>query len=538
METFRKLFSPMLVFVYHCFDRIVINSYVLGLSRPDQLSYFFREVVGVSAITKEVLRARTDDYKRWVEAYARNQSIPIEWAQSGVRKEDHVKPHLTSFLRKRRYGVYFMLRSMERGPNFRSSLPKFDTSDPGYRILAKQRSRFTHYYFYICDEVLGPISLRVGSFLPFQITYYINGHNFIEAELARQGVKFRKSDNAFLSVSDPSALQQAADRLTHDVIRKRLEYWTLVVGPKFSKSERKAMNLSRSYAIAQIEYCANFIFRRNFPIKKMFDRACEMGLWRLTSDKISVIFGTLVTKKLKGRLNTTLERFEHGQHVFRAYWKNSFVKQYEKFSTFLRHEVCSNDLTKLGLRKSLDKLPAIQKKLSMILDRYTNYQANWFNVHFDFPLFERLAKPVNLAATRLPGIKIHDTRMLRLMEVLLHAGPTLSGWPTSQIHYAVISTFRLTDETYKLNQLRYDLRKMKAHGLIERDGRRYSYRLTEKGLKVSLMFVLFHKRLCGPLANSLFHHRPDPSLKPDSKLERAYYKADASIQQLVELLAA
>jgi len=53
------------------------------------------------------------------------------------------------------------------------------------RCLARQRSRFTHYYFYIRDEVLGPIVMRVGSFFPFQTSYYLNGHSFIEQELKR-----------------------------------------------------------------------------------------------------------------------------------------------------------------------------------------------------------------------------------------------------------------------------------------------------------------------------------------------------------------
>jgi len=52
------------------------------------------------------------------------------------------------------------------------------------------------------------------------------------------------------------------------------------------------------------------------------------------------------------------------------------------------------------------------------------------------------------------------------------------------------------------------------------------------------MFILFHKRVCGPLANSLFHHRPDPALKPASKVETAYHRADQAIQQVLELLAA
>ncbi len=128
---------------------------------------------------------------------------------------------------------------MEQGPTFRISVPKYPTQDPNYRILAHQRSRFTHYYFYIRDEVLGPMVLRVASFFPFQTTYYLNGHSFIEQELNRRHIGFRKNDNAFLAVDDVAALQAAADRLSPQIIRQQLDYWTLILGPKFSKRERQ-----------------------------------------------------------------------------------------------------------------------------------------------------------------------------------------------------------------------------------------------------------------------------------------------------------
>jgi hypothetical protein len=74
--------------------------------------------------------------------------------------------------------------------------------------------------------------------------------------------------------------------------------------------------------------------------------------------------------------------------------------------------------------------------------------------------------------------------------------------------------------------------------LVERDGKRYAYRLTDKGNKVALLIVLFHQRICGPLANSLLHHRPDPAFKPDSKFETALHKADDSINNVIQLLKA
>ena len=41
-------------------------------------------------------------------------------------------------------------------------------------------------------------------------------------ELNRAQIGFRKNDNAFLAVDDVAALQAAADRLSPDIIRKRV----------------------------------------------------------------------------------------------------------------------------------------------------------------------------------------------------------------------------------------------------------------------------------------------------------------------------
>ena len=92
MELFTKLFGRLLVFMYHCFDRIVIHGYLSGLSRPEQVVYFFRQVVGIDTVDKDVLSRRTNAYQPWVDAYARNHETPVEWAEKGVRKEDHVLP--------------------------------------------------------------------------------------------------------------------------------------------------------------------------------------------------------------------------------------------------------------------------------------------------------------------------------------------------------------------------------------------------------------------------------------------------------------
>jgi hypothetical protein len=184
----------------------------------------------------------------------------------------------------------------------------------------------------------------------------------------------------------------------------------------------------------------------------------------------------------------------------------------------------------------LDNILKFKEVTRDITDRFATLQTRALNVHADFPLFQMLALPVMQKNTKISGIKIHDTRMIRLMETVMHAGNCLDGWSSSFIHQTLINKYNL--HNYTINQLRYDLRKLKAHTLIERNGNHYTYRLTEKGMKVSAMFVLFHKRLCGPLANSLFHFQPNPKFTIKSKLEKAYHQADCSIDKIVEILAA
>ncbi|MSV30372.1 MAG: hypothetical protein EXQ52_16760 [Bryobacterales bacterium] len=190
-----------------------------------------------------------------------------------------------------------------------------------------------------------------------------------------------------------------------------------------------------------------------------------------------------------------------------------------------------------GLNKGLDNLEKLRQTLTAVTDRFAGFEAHGLNVHVEFPLFQRLALPVTMGKTKIAGIKIHNTRMLRLKEILLHHATQIQGWRTADIHQAILSAFNLKPASYTLT-LRYDLRKLTAHGLVERDGNRYCYRLKDKGSKVVLMFVLFHKRVCGPLANSLFERQPNHEHKPKSKskIETAYYKADAAIQNVINQL--
>ena len=91
-----------------------------------------------------------------------------------------------------------------------------------------------------------------------------------------------------------------------------------------------------------------------------------MGLFRLAADKVAYIFGVRVTKRLRGKPYSVLEKLAHGHHVLRVYCKNLVGRMYEKFSTFLRVEVCVNRMKDLGLNKGLQNLDRLRQKLVAI----------------------------------------------------------------------------------------------------------------------------------------------------------------------------
>jgi hypothetical protein len=75
--------------------------------------------------------------------------------------------------------------------------------------------------------------------------------------------------------------------------------------PKFSAKERRKGKLSRTYAISQVEYCVNCMFKCNFSI---LERGCQLGLWHLAAHKIAEAFGTRLRRNHRGKLFTIIDQ--------------------------------------------------------------------------------------------------------------------------------------------------------------------------------------------------------------------------------------
>ena len=536
MDRLSELLGRDVRFAYTAWDRIVLNGYLDRLQRPANISYFFREVVGVPAVTPEVLASRTGPYRAWVQQYSAEHGIPLLAAPKGERKEDVVAPYYRRFTEPE--GVVCILTSVEQGRTFVSYTPRYapPSGDPAYRLIGAGRKRFLHYYFYLLDSVLGPMSLRVGTFLPFTLACFLNGHSFLAQELTRRGVGFRKHDNALLAVDDLAALAAATARLTPRLLEQRCDAWAGRLAPAFSAAERASLPLGYRYSIAQIELATDVIFRHSARLKALFGRATELGILLGGADRTTHLFGRRITRRYQGKLQTVLDRRNQGQPILRSYYRSSFVKQYEKGDRLLRTETCLNNTHDLGIGRRLEHLPELQERMLATNMRYLDAQAELLASTVDAGDLATLSRPIIVGRRRVPGLKLEDDRVIRLLEALLHPGTFVADWTSREVHGRVLQRHRLTDAEYRLGQLRYDLGKLRAHGLAERIGTSRRYHLTPRGLKLGVLLVKLRTRRLGPLSTLASASAPRIPTRNPSPVEAAFRQVDLALDQLCSTL--
>ena len=129
--------QPAGVFVYHCFDRIVIHGYLSGCRGPSRWCTSSVRWSALPVVSKDILSQRTADYQNWVEAFARNHKSRSSGPRRACARKTML-PHLRRMAKKNAYGVYFIFKSMEQG----ADLPRqrAQISPPRTRTTASWRT--------------------------------------------------------------------------------------------------------------------------------------------------------------------------------------------------------------------------------------------------------------------------------------------------------------------------------------------------------------------------------------------------------------
>ena len=244
-------------------------------------------------------------------------------------------------------------------------------------------------------------------------------------------------------------------------------------------------------------------------------------------------FGRRIDRRHQGKLMTVLEAADQGHPVLRAYYQTSYAKLYGKpdearHDRCLRAEACINDPYHLGVKRGLEHLPTLVEKMADTAHRYLDLHADLLDSTVDAGHLAGLAQPTVRGLRRIPGIRLHDDRVLRLLEVLLQPGGLVADWTTSDLHARVLARYRLAAQDYRPSQLRDDLWKLRAKGLVERLATTRRYRFTATGARLGVVLIKLRFRLLGPLATLAAGPRPRSST-PSSTFDAAIRNLDPAL---------
>ncbi len=535
MNGFVEHHRESIQFQYACFDRVLLNAIIQPLQRPPIIVGFLDRYRHVPSITKAYFRQVSEDYHRWVEGLAQTGGLQIVEPPKGVRRELWVEPFYEAL--GPRDGIAVILKSRE---NARVAV-SYATAAGGNRI--EMCPRFVwQYYFYLRDPDFGRMFVRICPYFPFNGRLCLNGHEWLARQMQRHGITFQQQANAFLTCSDPQRLQRLADELAPAQIVACAERWLAEVVPFFSADERRYYSCRHRLFVSQVEYCTDLVFHERAALDQLAERLLDLNRGIGRPDKLSVVFGRRITKSYAGGLKTQIADYHLGNPVIRSEYKQGSIKQYVRDDRLLRTEATSYHTPDLGVAKSVEHLSQLRQVMGAITDRYLAVQQDVLETYIDRGHLGRLRQAtVSPSGRRTPGLKLDDPRLLAVMQALTRFVHLARGgsFRTRDLHQPAAEALGLTTDTYRLAQVRYDLAKLRAKGLVVKVAGTQTYRLTEEGFRVCVLFLKLFHRLYAPLTAAAIEPIAHDARVPEqhrSPLDRLYAAVDHALDLLLDQL--
>ena len=173
------------------------------------------------------------------------------------------------------------------------------------------------------------------------------------------------------------------------------------------------------------------------------------------------------------------------------------MKQYLKEGRALRIETVINKPSDIGTSSPASSTyPSSSPRPAQVNHRLLMIERAGQGCAIGSALFERIHQPYNREGQRTGALRFGDPRAMALagaLCVLVHA---VTGFTNRSLRGLVAG---LLGTDYTTNQMTYDLRRLRLHGLIERIPHTNTYTLTPDGIRVAVFYTKLHHRLLAPL---------------------------------------
>lgn len=255
-------YSDKISAVLTCYDRIIIQGMIPNWSYAQGITAFFK-ANGIRIFDfADFAQPLTAKVRENAERVAKDNGIEIEFIRKlhAFRKDDRIQEIISDTGKTE--GLIHIFSAMECCNTYK---PWHDMTS-GETYLKFDQSKCLHYYFYFIDKDYGLCYLRVPTWCPFRLQFYMNGHNLLAGKLEHKGVAYETIENAFVSIANPDYAQKLSDRINPEGLHKALDSFAERYCPIANE-----LGLAYSWTIQQIECATDMIFKKQEDLQPVYD---------------------------------------------------------------------------------------------------------------------------------------------------------------------------------------------------------------------------------------------------------------------------
>jgi hypothetical protein len=337
----------------------------------------------------------------------------------------------------------------------------------------------------------------------------INGHEYLKRQLAKEKIAFVELDNGIRRCEKPKRVQEIADGLSAAKIDALLRKWLKILPHPYTPENRQAGFLY-DLSILQAEFSLTQVLDQPVAGRIFFEEVIRENLDVGRPDQVQLIFARRVTKRTPGRFRTRVltNGVIPSLHVD---YKNCRIKQYFKESRALRTETTINNTRDFYIGKRLENLPALREIGFAANRRLLNVQKISQDCMVGESAFREVTRSVQVGKQRGSALPYGDDVVLALFQALLLMRLLPCGFRSRELREHVAPLLGKDSQTWTQGKMTYQLRRLRLHGLIERQEGTHRYAVTDRGLRISLFFTRSYARIIRPGLSEMLSPPPLPS---------------------------
>jgi hypothetical protein len=184
------------------------------------------------------------------------------------------------------------------------------------------------YYFYFVDEQLGLCYLRVPTWCPFRLQFY----------LKQCGIAYKMLDNAFIHIADYTVANQLANGFDVETLHLRLDEFAQHYCPVVAD-----LKLTYYWSIMQSEYATDLVFKSRDTLQVFYPLLLETLTHAVKPADIAAFLGRKLNGNYQGEMGNRFNKRWLGTRLRHQMGPLS-IKMYDKFRFILRIETTVNNV--------------------------------------------------------------------------------------------------------------------------------------------------------------------------------------------------